>query len=227
VEYILQAAYLADQFDLVYYDLETTGLDPSSDRIYELSAIRINRTGRRQSFDRLVNPERPLAADWASKLGIDPAEPMLRGDNAATVLRDFASFAADSVLVGHNILRFDNLVMEAELARHGLPSLPQGRQRPPHFIDTFRLAEKLLGRWFDDGRRDWPAGGPKTFGLELVAKHLRVELDASTLHHAAADCQLVIDVHQALRPYQTAMERKAIEMARAGTSYLYLGRPRD
>lgn len=227
MEYILQAAYLADQFDLVYYDLETTGLDPSSDRIYELSAIRVDRSGRRRSFDRLVNPERPLAADWAVKLGIDPADPMLRGDNTAAVLREFTAFADGAVLVGHNILRFDNLVMEAELARHGLPSLEQGRQRPLHFIDTFRLAEKLLGRWFDDGRRDWPAGGPKTFGLELVAKHLRIELDTTKLHHAAADCQLVIDVHQKLQPYQAAMERKATEMAKAGAPYLYLGRPRD
>jgi len=225
MEYILQAAYLSDRFNLVYYDLETTGLETTTDRIYELAAIRLNRDGSQFSFERLINPEQDLSEEWAQKVGIAPDEPRLKGVAAAAALREFISFSAGAVLVGHNILRFDNPLLTAELLRHGLPGLPQSATTPPHFIDTFRMAEKLLGRWFDNGDRDWGFGGPRTFSLENVAKHLKVEYDSAHLHHAMADCKMSMAVHQLLQPRVDKAMAKIRDQSETD-SYPALGRPR-
>src|SRR3990172_13118127 len=44
----------------VAFDLETTGLDPQSDAIIEIGAVKFTREGVLARFDTLVNPHRPI-----------------------------------------------------------------------------------------------------------------------------------------------------------------------
>ena len=45
---------------LAVFDLETTGIDPATDKIVEIAVMRLLPDGGRDSKARRVNPERPI-----------------------------------------------------------------------------------------------------------------------------------------------------------------------
>jgi len=121
---------------LVYtvFDTETTGLSPSGgDEIVSIGAVRIvnARLLRRETFDRLVDPRRSVPPASVAVHGITPE--LLRGQPTIdVVLPDFARFAEDTVLVGHNV-GFDLRFIELKEAQTGV------RLRQP-VLDTLLLS---------------------------------------------------------------------------------------
>jgi DNA polymerase-3 subunit epsilon len=109
--------------ELVYtvFDTETTGLEPSAgDEIVSISAVRIvnGRLLRHETFDQLVDPRRPLSKESIRIHGITPT--MLEGQpTIGDVLRRFARFADDTVLVGHNVA-FDMRFLQLKERETGL-----------------------------------------------------------------------------------------------------------
>ena len=87
------------------FDTETTGLDPTGgDEIISVGAVRVvnRRLLRNESFERLVDPQRRVPASSTAVHGITSA--MLAGQPTIdVVLPAFARYAADTVLVGHNV----------------------------------------------------------------------------------------------------------------------------
>jgi DNA polymerase-3 subunit epsilon len=116
--------------DLAYtvFDTETTGLDPTGgDEIIQIGAARLlnNRLLRRENFDQLVDPERPLRPEGIPIHGI--TEDMVRGQPTIdVVLPAFHAFCSDTVLVAHNAafdMRFLELKEERTKLRFGQPVL--------------------------------------------------------------------------------------------------------
>jgi DNA polymerase III subunit epsilon len=109
-----------DRLAFTVFDTETTGLSPSDDEIISIGAVRImnGRLLRQESFDRLIDPGRP----------VDPAATRIHGISAEMldgqptieeVLPLFAQFAQETVLVGHNVA-FDLRFLELKEARTGV-----------------------------------------------------------------------------------------------------------
>ncbi|MFN7001892.1 MAG: exonuclease domain-containing protein [Roseinatronobacter sp.] len=91
--------------DLTYvvFDTETTGLTPSSDEIVQIAAVRVvnGRRVRREVFDTLVDPQRPIPASSTEVHGI--TEEMIKGaPTIAEAGKRFHDFARGAVLVAHN-----------------------------------------------------------------------------------------------------------------------------
>ncbi len=91
--------------DLTYvvFDTETTGLTPSSDEIVQIAAVRVvnGRRVRREVFDTLVDPQRPIPASSTEVHGI--TEEMVKGaPTIADAGKRFHDFARGAVLVAHN-----------------------------------------------------------------------------------------------------------------------------
>jgi DNA polymerase-3 subunit epsilon len=87
------------------FDTETTGLDPArGDEIVALGAVRVvnGRLLRSECFGRLVDPRRDVPATSTAVHGLTRS--MLEGQpGLEEVLPEFARYAADTVLVGHNV----------------------------------------------------------------------------------------------------------------------------
>jgi DNA polymerase III epsilon subunit family exonuclease len=103
------------------FDTETTGLDPGGgDEVLQIGAVRIvnGRLLMRESFDQLIDPQRPIPRSSISIHGITPDR--IEGQPTIDeILPAFHAFCADTVLVAHNAA-FDMKCLEVLKARTGL-----------------------------------------------------------------------------------------------------------
>jgi DNA polymerase-3 subunit epsilon len=103
---------------LVVFDLETTGVDPSADRIVQIALIRSEPDGTRRVFETLVDPERPIPPDATRIHGITDAD--VAGKPAFGAIRaDVEALLTGADLAGFNSIAFDQPMLQAELHRAG------------------------------------------------------------------------------------------------------------
>ncbi len=104
---------------LCFFDLETTGINISKDRIVEISILKIFPNGRQESKTWLVNPEIPIPEATTEIHGIDDAKVA----NEPT-FKQLASQINDMIkgcdLGGFNSNRFDIPLLAEELLRAGV-----------------------------------------------------------------------------------------------------------
>lgn len=55
---------------LVFFDLETTGVDVSNDRIVEIAMLKISPGGKEDVFQKRINPEMPIPPQASEIHGI-------------------------------------------------------------------------------------------------------------------------------------------------------------
>ncbi len=152
----------ADRGEYVAVDLETTGVDPASDRIIEIGAVRFGADGPRERFRTFVSPGRPLPPAIRVLTGIEDAD-LVGAPPPSLAVHEFAAFARGLPLVAHNA-PFDL----GFLAEAGL------QVQAPAF-DSYELASVLL---------------PTATRLDLrsLAESLGVTVEES--HRALADAEV-------------------------------------
>jgi len=116
---------------LVAIDIETTGLDPETDGITEIAAVRFNGSRIEKEWSSLINPGRPIPPAITQLTGITN-EMVRQAPPVKAVIHEFADFVGDSALVGHRI-RFDLSFLQ----KHGV-------LRWVDAVDTYELAALLL-----------------------------------------------------------------------------------
>ena len=100
---------LPDFSDFVAFDIETTGLDRTSE-IIEIGAVRVVNGKITDSFQEFVNPGKRLPYEIIQITGI--TDDMLKtADDITKVLPRFRKFAGNNILVGHNAIQFDCKIM--------------------------------------------------------------------------------------------------------------------
>lgn len=99
--------------DLVFLDIETTGLDADTDRIIEIGAVKIS-SGVRTEFHRMICIDVHIPDTVRILTGI--TDDMLQNGTALEAgIHDLATFIQGAVLVGYNIsfdIRFLNRALE-------------------------------------------------------------------------------------------------------------------
>jgi DNA polymerase III subunit epsilon len=93
-----------EALDYVVVDTETTGLNIARDEIVQIGAVRIvgGKVLEGDSFERLVNPGRPIPPDSIRFHGVTD-DMVAHAPGIAEILEEFLDYAGDAVLIGHNI----------------------------------------------------------------------------------------------------------------------------
>ena len=104
---------------IVFFDLETTGVDPSRDRIVEISMIKVMPDGEEIVKTRRLNPEMPIPPEASAIHGIKD-EDVRDCPTFARIARSLAEFLVGCDFGGFNSNRFDLPVLVEEFLRAGI-----------------------------------------------------------------------------------------------------------
>ena len=104
---------------LAFFDLETTGIDPATDKIVEIAILRVDPGGDREAVTRRINPERPIPREASAVHGIRD-EDVADAPPFRQVARELLGVFKDAHLAGFNVRRFDVPLLDRELRECGL-----------------------------------------------------------------------------------------------------------
>jgi DNA polymerase-3 subunit epsilon len=101
---------------IVFIDLETTGINVSTDRIVEISALKISPNGKEQWMTTRVNPEMPIPPRATTIHGISDSD-VAEAPTFREIAKNLAAFMEGCDLAGYNAIKFDIPVLAEEFLR--------------------------------------------------------------------------------------------------------------
>lgn len=104
---------------IIFFDLETTGVDTSLDRIVEISMVKIGVDGSKQVKTRRINPEMHIPAEATAVHGITD-EDVKDEPTFKQIAKSLAQFIEGCDFGGFNSNRFDLPVLVEEFMRAGV-----------------------------------------------------------------------------------------------------------
>ena len=132
---------------VVFFDLETTGIEIVNDRIIEMCMVKMDTDGSiMKSWKARFNPEGRLSRPEAfEKHGITDEE-LLDEDTFSYIAPEIHLFFEDADIGGYNVLRFDLPILCEEFMRAGIPF----SYRTKKVIDSYLILAKMEPRKLED-----------------------------------------------------------------------------
>ncbi len=127
---------------LVFFDLETTGVNISQDRIVELSLVKQLPDGSLATHTWRINPEMPIPAQATAVHHISN-EDVAQCPTFKDIAHDVIEFIADCDLAGYNSNHFDVPLLQEELLRAGIDVDLRSEHR---LVDAFVIFQKHTPR---------------------------------------------------------------------------------
>ena len=154
----------------VCFDLETTGLYATNDRITEIGAVKVQNGKIVDSFSTFADPERPIPAKVIQLTGI--TDSMVKGaPSQREAVQQFLEFCGDAVLVAHNA-PFDTGFIRKVCQDNGM-------EYNYTSVDTVAIARKILP-------------DINNVKLDTLAKHFR--LGKFNHHRAVDDAEMLTNI---------------------------------
>jgi DNA polymerase III subunit epsilon len=126
---------------LAFFDLETTGLDVTNDRIIEIAILKMNPDGSKEHYSKRVNPEMPISPESSEITGISDAD-VQDCPTFKELAPEVAAFLGDADLAGYNSNKFDIPVLAEEFLRAESDFDMSARR----FIDVQNIFHKMEQR---------------------------------------------------------------------------------
>ena len=104
---------------IVFFDLETTGINIAKDRVVEISILKVFPNGNKESKTWLVNPEIEIPAEATAVHGITN-EKVVTEPTFKELADKINEMISDADLAGFNSNRFDIPLLAEELLRAGI-----------------------------------------------------------------------------------------------------------
>lgn len=156
---------------IVFFDLETTGPSPSTDRIVQIACVRRSPDGSSKEWQTLVNPTVPIPPEATEVHGITDAM-VSTAPTFGTLAGGLMRAIGDADLGGYNARRLDVPLLLAEFKRAGFAFSLAGRA----IIDPMRV-------FYRREPRDLSAAVRFYCGREMTGAH-----------EALADIRATLDV---------------------------------
>jgi len=154
----------------VSLDLETTGLDPNTDSIIEIGAVKFNENRVEAEYSTLINPRKPISNFITNLTGISNTM-VVNSPFLVDALPDLVRFVGDAIIVGQNIAFDLGFLQKVGLFRNN------------QSIDTYELASVLL---------------PTSPRYNLTALAQQLGVVQTVAHRALDDAQTARQVFQIL-----------------------------
>lgn len=126
---------------IVFFDLETTGLNVASDRIVEIAILKVHVDGREESKSYRVNPEMPIPKQSSEIHGIY-AEDIKDCPTFKELAKEVAKFFEGCDIAGFNSNKFDVPVLAEEFIRAEVDFDMKKRK----FVDVQTIFHKMEKR---------------------------------------------------------------------------------
>lgn len=104
---------------IIFFDLETTGVDTAKDRIVEISMVKVKPDGEEEVRTRRINPGIPIPPEATAIHGITDAD-VANAPKFAQIARSLEEFIRGCDFGGFNSNRFDLPVLVEEFMRVGI-----------------------------------------------------------------------------------------------------------
>lgn len=166
-------------------DCESTGLEPTQDRIVEIAVASFSYEKIFDQYESLINPDCPIpqTSQEIHKISQEMVEDKPK---IQEVLPALLKMIEGHIIVGHGI-EFDIRLIAAEAKRHQIPCKIESAT----FIDTLRLARHY--------------GESPVNSLDKLRQHFNIEPQG--VHRAMSDVMVNIEVFKYLaKPYKTTEE---------------------
>ena len=168
--------YKERQEGYVVIDLETTGLNSSSDEIIELAAIRIINHKIADQLEILVKTEKGVPKVITELTGITEEILEEKGTVLSSAMERFCEFIGQSTIVGHNIA-FDRCFLKEACRKTNRMNLKNSAK------DTLDLARRRIDD-IDD------------YKLHALADYFQIKVEEE--HRALSDCITTFQVFEKL-----------------------------
>jgi DNA polymerase-3 subunit epsilon len=126
---------------ICFFDLETTGINITKDRIVEISILKVNPDGSEKKKTWLVNPEMPIPEVVIAVHGITN-EKVANEPTFNQLAKEINSWIKDADLGGFNSNRFDIPLLAEEMLRAGVDFDMKNRQS----VDVQTIFHKMEQR---------------------------------------------------------------------------------
>lgn len=126
---------------IVFFDLETTGVDVAKDRIVEISILKLHPDGKKEVKTRRMNPQMPIPKEASEIHGIWD-EDVKDEPTFKALAKSLVQFIDNSDLAGYNSNKFDVPLLVEEFLRVGVDFDIESRS----LVDVQNIFHKLEQR---------------------------------------------------------------------------------
>lgn len=179
---------------IVFFDLETTGINIASDRIVELSVLKVNVNGSEEVYTRRINPEMPIPKQSSDIHGIYDAD-VKDAPTFKSIARELAKFMEGCDIGGFNSNKFDIPLLAEEFMRVGVDFDMQKRR----FIDVQTIFHKMERRTLE------------------AAYKFYCDKDLTEAHSAEADTRATYEVLKAQLDRYPELENDVVALSKFST----------
>ncbi|MBK6953580.1 MAG: 3'-5' exonuclease [Crocinitomicaceae bacterium] len=126
---------------LAFFDLETTGLNISKDKIIEIGILKVHADQREERYIKRINPGIPIPAESQAIHGISDAD-VKDCPTFAQLAEEIKNFIGEADLAGYNSNKFDIPFLLEEFLRLGIELEMENRK----FVDVQTIFHKMEQR---------------------------------------------------------------------------------
>jgi DNA polymerase III, epsilon subunit and related 3'-5' exonucleases len=166
---------------LAFIDVETTGLKPGSDRIVEISVLKIHSDGKSEYKSHRINPSIPIPVQATAIHSITDADVacLPRFEQYAKGILDFLE---DCDIAGFNVIKFDLPFLETEFSRCGLKFSRFNRKLVDcqvlyHMLEPRTLKSAYLKYCGREMETNHTAEGDATAAAEILESQLELHAE--------------------------------------------------